>query len=175
MRSSTSADQPRSRAWARAAAAGNVAVCADEDQCASDSNEPVFQFDQVTVARGAAEILTGVSCQIVAGATAIVGPSGAGKSSLLRLLNRLADPAKGTIRFRGTDVKAVDVLQLRRHVWLSRSCRPFSPAPSRTTCATPPGSRSYKSTRPPFFRAAGLTNRSLNERQDGSLSVSSSE
>jgi len=84
----------------------------------SESNEPLFQFDQVTVVRGGAPILTVVSCQLAAGTTAIVGPSGAGKSSLLRLLNRLTDPAAGTIRFRGTNVRALDVLQLRRGVAL---------------------------------------------------------
>lgn len=82
------------------------------------SGEPLFQLDQVAVARGGARILTAVSCQIAEAATAIVGPSGAGKSSLLRLLNRLADPAEGTVRFRGTDVRAHDVLQLRRDVAL---------------------------------------------------------
>lgn len=93
-------------------------IPADEGECVSESNEPLFQFDQVAIERGEARILTAVSCQIAPGATAIVGPSGAGKSSLLRLLNRLADPAAGTIRFRGTDLRAVDVLQLRRDVAL---------------------------------------------------------
>ncbi len=80
--------------------------------------DPLFQLDQVAVERGRARILTDVSCEIARGATAIVGPSGAGKSSLLRLLNRLGDPAEGTIRFRGSDVRTLDVLWLRRDVAL---------------------------------------------------------
>lgn len=80
--------------------------------------DPLFQLDQVAVERGRARILTDVSCEIARGATAIVGPSGAGKSSLLRLLNRLGNPAEGTIRFRGSDVRTLDVLWLRRDVAL---------------------------------------------------------
>lgn len=50
------------------------------------------------------------------GITVIVGPSGAGKSTLLRLCNRLTAPARGTIRFRGVDLEAIDPLSLRRRV-----------------------------------------------------------
>ena len=48
--------------------------------------------------------------------TAVTGPSGAGKSTLLRLLNRLADPGRGTVRFRGREVRELDVLALRRRI-----------------------------------------------------------
>jgi putative ABC transport system ATP-binding protein len=37
---------------------------------------------------------------------------------LLRLLNRLADPVAGTVRYRGRDLRELDVLQLRREVAL---------------------------------------------------------
>lgn len=50
------------------------------------------------------------------GITVIVGPSGAGKSTLLRLCNRLGNPTRGTIRFRGNDLDDLDVLELRRTV-----------------------------------------------------------
>jgi putative ABC transport system ATP-binding protein len=59
------------------------------------------------------------------GATAILGASGSGKSTLLRLLNRLADPDRGTVRFRGTDVRELDPLELRRRAVLV----PQLPAP----------------------------------------------
>ena len=52
------------------------------------------------------------------GATAVVGPSGVGKSTLLRLLNRLADPDRGVVRFGGSDLCELDVLELRRQVAL---------------------------------------------------------
>ena len=50
------------------------------------------------------------------GLTAMVGPSGAGKTTLLRLLNRLDDPDGGSVQFDGRDVRAYDVLELRRRV-----------------------------------------------------------
>ena len=50
--------------------------------------------------------------------TAIAGPSGSGKSTLLRLLNRLAEPTQGRVLFRGTDVRDLDVRELRRRAVL---------------------------------------------------------
>jgi putative ABC transport system ATP-binding protein len=50
------------------------------------------------------------------GITAAVGASGAGKSTLTRLCNRLIDPSEGIVRFRGRDVREVDVLTLRHAV-----------------------------------------------------------
>jgi putative ABC transport system ATP-binding protein len=76
-------------------------------------------------------VLDGVSVRIGDGATAVLGPSGAGKSSLLRLLNRLSDPDSGTIEFEGEDVRALDVLDLRRRAVLV----PQLPAPLPGTVA----------------------------------------
>ena len=57
-------------------------------------------------------------CGIAEGATCVVGPSGEGKSSLLRLLNRMSDPAAGSVRYGGRDVRDFNVLALRREVAL---------------------------------------------------------
>ena len=76
-------------------------------------------------------MLSDVSATIHDGATALLGPSGSGKSSLLRLLNRLSDPDSGTIRFEGEDVRALDVLDLRRRAVLV----PQLPAPLPGTVA----------------------------------------
>jgi len=46
----------------------------------------------------------------------IFGPSGAGKSSLLRLLNRLAEPSSGTVRVRGQDYRDIPPQRLRKQV-----------------------------------------------------------
>lgn len=48
--------------------------------------------------------------------TVIIGPSGGGKSTLIRLINRLADPVSGTIFFNGADIAAMDPLFLRRRI-----------------------------------------------------------
>jgi UDP-glucose/iron transport system ATP-binding protein len=70
-------------------------------------------------------VLRDVSLSIPSGSTALLGPSGSGKSTVLRLLNRLADPDEGVVRFHGTDVRALDPLDLRRRVGLV----PQLPAP----------------------------------------------
>lgn len=47
---------------------------------------------------------------------AIVGPSGSGKSSLLRLLNRLDEPAGGTVYLNDTDYRTISPRELRRRI-----------------------------------------------------------
>jgi putative ABC transport system ATP-binding protein len=78
----------------------------------------LFECDRVSFRRGGSLVLDGLTFAIEEGSTCIAGPSGAGKSTLLRLLNRLADPAEGTVRYRGRDVRDYDVLALRREVGL---------------------------------------------------------
>jgi D-methionine transport system ATP-binding protein len=48
----------------------------------------------------------------------IMGPSGAGKTSLLRLLNRLAEPSQGFINFENKPFAEIPVLSLRRQIVL---------------------------------------------------------
>ena len=61
--------------------------------------------------------------------TVLLGASGSGKSSLLRLLCRLTEPDDGVVRFRGTDVRELDPLELRRRACLV----PQLPAPVEGT------------------------------------------
>ena len=85
----------------------------------------------MSASRGERQVLHDVDVTIRGGATALLGPSGSGKSSLLRLLNRLSDPDSGTIEFEGDDVRALDVLDLRRRAVLV----PQLPAPLPGTVA----------------------------------------
>jgi putative ABC transport system ATP-binding protein len=78
----------------------------------------LFDLRDVEVDRGGRAVLDSFSASIPEGSTAIVGPSGVGKSTLLRLLNRLADPDRGEIEFRGRPLKAYEPLALRRQVAL---------------------------------------------------------
>jgi putative ABC transport system ATP-binding protein len=76
-----------------------------------------FEYRDVRVDGDAGPIVACFSASIPAdGLTAMVGPSGAGKTTLLRLLNRLDDPDAGLVLFEDRDVRAYDVLELRRRV-----------------------------------------------------------
>jgi ATP-binding cassette subfamily B protein len=62
-------------------------------------------------------VLKGVTMRIPFGRSlALVGLNGAGKSTLVKLLCRLYDPSKGSIRWDGVDIRDVDVTQLRDHI-----------------------------------------------------------
>ena len=78
----------------------------------------LFELEEVTYARGGRPVLRGLTAGLPAGASCVAGPSGSGKSTLLRLLDRLADPATGTVRYRGEDLRSRDPLALRREVSL---------------------------------------------------------
>jgi putative ABC transport system ATP-binding protein len=78
----------------------------------------LFELERVTMERDGKVVLQDVSASLPRGASCIAGPSGSGKSTLLRLLNRLADPASGTVRYEGEDVRSRDPLELRREVCL---------------------------------------------------------
>ena len=53
----------------------------------------------------------------------VIGRSGAGKSTMLRMINRLAQPTEGKILFEGLDVTALRGKQLRQ--WRARSAMIF--------------------------------------------------
>ena len=78
----------------------------------------LFELEDVTATRAGRVVFEGLSAGLAEGATGIVGSSGVGKSTLLRLLNRLADPTVGTVRYHGRDLREHDVLALRRDVGL---------------------------------------------------------
>ena len=59
---------------------------------------PILKLDQLTIAYGATNILSGLSFQLEAGRRlAVVGANGSGKSSLLRAIAGELSPAAGTI------------------------------------------------------------------------------
>ncbi|MEW6524166.1 MAG: ATP-binding cassette domain-containing protein [Bacillota bacterium] len=59
--------------------------------------------------------------------TCLVGSSGGGKTSLLRLLNNLASPDQGDIRFFGQPVESYDPVLLRRRVVMLPQVPPVFP------------------------------------------------
>jgi putative ABC transport system ATP-binding protein len=81
------------------------------------SSLPVFVLKDVRQVKGGNLVLDGIDLELGGGAvTALIGPSGAGKTSLLRLLNRLDDPAGGRLLYNGHPIDEFPVQGLRRQV-----------------------------------------------------------
>lgn len=90
---------------------------ADPGPPAGGPGQPLFRLEGVHQERGGRRVLHDLDLCIPPGEiTVLLGPSGAGKTSLLRLLNRLDEPAEGEVRFRGRSVTEWPVRRLRRRV-----------------------------------------------------------
>jgi ABC-type bacteriocin/lantibiotic exporter with double-glycine peptidase domain len=62
-------------------------------------------------------VFTGLTFKVNSGELiAITGSNGVGKTSVLKLINGLYRPISGTIRIDGTDIRQLDVIELRRHI-----------------------------------------------------------
>ena len=65
----------------------------------------MLSVDNIDVFYGDAQALDGVSLEVEEGAiVAIVGANGAGKTSLIRTIAGMNKPARGAIRYRGSDI-----------------------------------------------------------------------
>ena len=73
----------------------------------------------VVVRRGAATILDRIHLEFAPAVRyVLVGPSGSGKSTLLRLLNRMEDPAEGSVAVGLDDLRSLPVRSVRAGVGL---------------------------------------------------------
>jgi len=80
-------------------------------------DETIIEFSGVEVKYGEVEALRGVDLKIPGGkVTVIIGPSGCGKSTMIRTVNRMVEPTRGTVRYQGLDVKTFDKIELRRQM-----------------------------------------------------------
>ena len=81
-----------------------------------------IEFDGVRFAypgRRSPDVLSNVQLRIPAGSTmAIVGRTGAGKTTLVNLIPRLFDPASGSVRIDGRDVRTIPLATLRHALGL---------------------------------------------------------
>lgn len=80
---------------------------------AIDEPDQDLSFVDVEFGYGEADVLRRVSCRIPKGqVTAVIGSNGSGKSTMFKLIERLYDPRKGSIRFGEKDVGSFDL-----HAW----------------------------------------------------------
>ncbi|MEO0351094.1 MAG: ABC transporter ATP-binding protein [Cyanobacteria bacterium P01_A01_bin.15] len=83
---------------------------------------PLYQgivFDRVSFsyADTSRQALTDISLTVKPGETiALVGENGSGKTTLIKLLCRLYDPNQGNITVDGTDLRDLDIVDLRRQI-----------------------------------------------------------
>jgi ABC-type multidrug transport system fused ATPase/permease subunit len=76
-----------------------------------------IDFDRVSFAYGAADVLHGIELHVPAGGcVALVGESGGGKSTMAKLLGRFYDPREGSVRVDGRDLRDVELETYRRRL-----------------------------------------------------------
>ena len=76
-----------------------------------------IRLDDVSLGYGDLPVLRGTSFVAEAGkTTALVGPSGAGKSTVFNVLTRLVDTEAGRVTIGGTDIRTLDLADLRGQI-----------------------------------------------------------
>jgi ATP-binding cassette, subfamily B, bacterial len=109
-----------------AGAAERISELLDEAPAVASPASPVqllkpvkgaVAFNDVTFrypSRPETEVLKNISLSVRPGETvALVGPSGAGKTTIFALLERFHDPVSGTVTLEGTDIRELDLQDLR--------------------------------------------------------------
>jgi ATP-binding cassette subfamily B protein len=78
---------------------------------------PAVELAGVHFSYGAEPVLRGVDLKITRGSTiAVVGATGSGKSTVIKLLTRLYERDRGSIRIDGVDVRDLPLGELRRRI-----------------------------------------------------------
>ncbi len=89
------------------------------------SDAPLLRTEHLSRVVNGVAIVDDISVEVRTGETlAIFGPSGSGKTSFLRLLNRLDEPASGTVFIQEIDYRQIPPRELRRKVGMVTQ-RPF--------------------------------------------------
>ena len=91
-----------------------IRVLSPENPVAAPEGLPAIDFDKVSLNYGDSPVLRALTFRAEPGkTTALVGASGAGKSTVFNLLTRLVDPQEGAVRVGGTEVRNIDMPELR--------------------------------------------------------------
>lgn len=84
-------------------------------------NEEIIAFDNVSLGykEGGNLALAAIDFQLLKGQSlGIIGGTGSGKSTLINLIERFLDATKGTIRYKGSDIKDYKLESLRNEISL---------------------------------------------------------
>lgn len=77
------------------------------------STDVLLQVNNIDVFYGNLQVLWDISLELRAGEiVAIAGANGAGKSTLLKTISGILHPAKGSIRFNGTDITNLNAYEI---------------------------------------------------------------
>jgi osmoprotectant transport system ATP-binding protein len=87
------------------------------DELSASAPDTALAARSVSKRFGSVVALDRVSLEVRRGeCVALIGESGSGKTTLLRCFNRLTDPDEGHVLVDGSDVAAVDPVELRRRI-----------------------------------------------------------
>lgn len=77
----------------------------------------MIQFNSITKSFKTKQVLTDINFEVDEGSlVTIIGESGCGKTTLLKMVNRLIKPTRGTIRIDGEDIQKINEVELRRNI-----------------------------------------------------------
>jgi ABC-2 type transport system ATP-binding protein len=86
----------------------------------SEPGDPVLEVRSLTkIYRGKGgkfRALAAVDFTLTPGIVGLLGPNGAGKTTLLRILTGLLEPTRGSVRYRGIPITAVNLAAYRRRI-----------------------------------------------------------
>jgi ATP-binding cassette subfamily B protein len=89
----------------------------DAREARPTASGPAVELAGVHFSYGAEPVLRGVDVRVPRGATiAVVGATGSGKSTVIKLLTRLYERDRGSIRIDGVDVRDMPLADLRRRI-----------------------------------------------------------
>ncbi len=82
-----------------------------------DTTPVVVELSNVQFSYGAEPVLRGVDLRVPRGATvALVGATGSGKSTVIKLLTRLYERDRGSIKIDGVDIRDIPLPELRQRI-----------------------------------------------------------
>ncbi|HTL34130.1 MAG TPA: ABC transporter ATP-binding protein, partial [Kofleriaceae bacterium] len=98
-------------------ASADLGVTVPDDPRKPDKSAPAVELAGVHFSYGAEPVLRGVDLRVPRGATvAVVGATGSGKSTVIKLLTRLYERTKGSIRIDAVDVRDIPLDELRSRI-----------------------------------------------------------